>query len=316
MTLSWPACAVVGRMGDLPATRLHRSEYPGPGVRRTVAGNHVVAGAQVWHCDRMTIPTGAVLVPDVVRELAAGALITPAWSNELGGLTFRVDPVPTSLQRPAYFVKWTPRSERATIEGVDLVAEAARMQWAARWTPVPEVLEVGADEDAEWLVTLAIEARSAVDPRWLAHPETAARAIGTGLRALHDALPIDQCPWTWSIDDRIAVAETRAARGHAADGWSAEARARLADAPDHDRLVVCHGDACAPNTLLADDGRWAAHVDLGALGIADRWADLAVATYSLGWNYGPGYDHLVYEAYGIEEDPDRVAYYRLLWDLG
>ncbi|GAA4714074.1 kanamycin kinase [Promicromonospora umidemergens] len=271
----------------------------------------------------MTIPTGAVTVPDVVREIAGDALITPAWSNELGGLTFRIDPVdsldgtaPGTAWRHATFVKWAPRTERAAAEGVDLVDEAARLQWAERYTPVPHVLEVGADEDAEWLATTAIEASSAVDPRWLADPETAARAIGAGLRALHDALPVDECPWTWSIGDRIAVAETRAARGHPADGWSLEARARLLDAPDHDRLVVCHGDACAPNTLLADDGSWAAHVDLGALGIADRWADLAVATYSLGWNYGPGHDHLVYEAYGIDEDPDRVAYYRLLWDLG
>ena len=47
--------------------------------------------------------------------------------------------------------------------------------------------------------------------------------------------------------------------------------------PRIDRLVVCHGDACAPNTLLHDDGRFAAHVDLGSLGVADRWADIAVA---------------------------------------
>jgi kanamycin kinase len=26
-------------------------------------------------------------------------------------------------------------------------------------------------------------------------------------------------------------------------------------APLIDRLVVCHGDACAPNTLINDDGR-------------------------------------------------------------
>jgi kanamycin kinase len=284
----------------------------------------------------MTIPTDAISVPDVVRELAGDGLITPAWRNEIGGLTFRIDPLATpapeggsavepstangasqgAAQPRSYFVKWSPRTGRATAEDVDLADEAARMRWAAPYTPVPQVLEVGADDDAEWLATVAIEARSAVDPRWLAEPETAARAIGAGLRALHDALPVDQCPWTWSIEDRIAGAEARAAAGHASVSWTPEARARVADTPDHDRLVVCHGDACAPNTLLADDGSWAAHVDLGALGIADRWADLAIATYSLGWNYGPGYDHLVYAAYGIEEDADRVAYYRILWDLG
>jgi kanamycin kinase len=306
----------------------------------------------------MTIPTEAASVPDVVRDLAGDGILTPAWRNELGGLTFRVDPgveggveaglEPTAgsagdtangtgtgtstststlygttsgaeraeQQRRPYFVKWMPRTDRATTERVDLTNEAARMRWAAPYTPVPQVLEVGSDDEAQWLVTVAMTGRSAVDPRWLAKPEAAARAIGTGLRALHDALPVDECPWTWSVEDRIAVAEDRAARGHAAAGWSVEARARLADAPEHDRLVVCHGDACAPNTLLDDDGAWAGHVDLGGLGVGDRWADLAVATYSLGWNYGAGYDHLVYEGYGIDEDPDRVAYYRFLWDLG
>ncbi|WP_443062724.1 phosphotransferase [Streptomyces sp. NBC_00390] len=57
-----------------------------------------------------------------------------------------------------------------------------------------------------------------------------------------------------------------------------------------DRLVVCHGDACAPNTVVGDDGTWTGHVDLGTLGAADRWADLAVATWSTQWNYGPGWE--------------------------
>jgi kanamycin kinase len=49
--------------------------------------------------------------------------------------------------------------------------------------------------------------------------------------------------------------------------------------------------------------------------VADRWADLAVAAWSTEWNYGPGYDGLVYEGYGIAPDPERIAYYRLLWDM-
>jgi len=93
-------------------------------------------------------------------------------------------------------------------------------------------------------------------------------------------------------------------------------RALLATPPPIDKLVVCHGDACAPNTLLDDDGRWSAHVDLGALGIADRWADLAVTTWSTIWNYGPGWEDALLDAYGIEPDARRMRYYRLLWDVG
>jgi kanamycin kinase len=93
------------------------------------------------------------------------------------------------------------------------------------------------------------------------------------------------------------------------------ARARIGDPPAVDRLVVRHGDACAPNTLLHDDSTFAAHVDLGSLEVADRWADLGVAAWSMAWNYGPGYEDIVYAGYGITPDRERIAYYRLLWDL-
>jgi kanamycin kinase len=79
--------------------------------------------------------------------------------------------------------------------------------------------------------------------------------------------------------------------------------------------VVCHGDACAPNTLLRADGGFLAHVDLGALGVADRWADLAVAAWSTEWNYGVGLAPLLYESYGIDPDVERIDFYRLLWAL-
>ncbi len=58
------------------------------------------------------------------------------------------------------------------------------------------------------------------------------------------------------------------------------------------------------------------HVDFGAMGVADRWADLAVATWSTQWNYGPGFEAVLLDAYGIGPDPVRTRYYRLLWDLG
>jgi len=57
-------------------------------------------------------------------------------------------------------------------------------------------------------------------------------------------------------------------------------------------------------------------VDLGSLGTADRWADLAVATWSTQWNCGAGWEQLLLDAYGTDPDPGRSAYYRLLWDLG
>jgi kanamycin kinase len=170
-----------------------------------------------------------------------------------------------------------------------LVAEAHRLTWAGRYVCVPEVLTAGPG----WLHTAGLPARSAVDPRWVDEPRVAAHAIGVGLRHLHDTLPVADCPY-------------------GRPSWVP------ADAPPADRLVVCHGDACAPNTLLADDGTFFGHVDLGELGVADRWADLAIASLSLDWNYptdGPdGFASVLFDAYGVTADTGRIAYYRRSWD--
>ena len=239
----------------------------------------------------MSIPIGDVPVPERVRALARGAALTPVWRNDYGGVTFRTD--------DERYIKHGPRNAESS-----LADETVRLEWAGRWAPVPDVLEAGADRSEEWLVTRAIPGESAVSARWTAEPATAVRAVGEGLRALHDALPVDDCPYDWSVPSRIANAAGRGIR----------VPDSLHEAPLVDRLVVCHADACCPNTLLGDDGRWLAHVDLGRLGIADRWADIAVASMSTEWNYGPGWEDAVIEAYGVEPDRERLAYYRDLWN--
>jgi kanamycin kinase len=256
-----------------------------------------------------------VQVPQAVLAIAAGRAITPVWKNELGGLTFELTGPATHS-----FVKWAP-----TGSDIDLHAEAQRLCWAIVFTPVPAVLDSGSDDEGDWLVTEAIPGESAVSARGKADPRTAVSAIGEGLRALHEVLPTSACPFEWRAESRVAEAERRVAAGLVRPvDWLAEHRAlsvdvalaRLAEIPPSDGgLVVCHGDACAPNTLLDEQGRWTGHVDLGALGIGDRWADLAVATWSTVWNYGPGWEQLLLDAYGIAPDLLRIAYYRLLWDL-
>ncbi|MGO2049220.1 MAG: phosphotransferase [Microbacterium sp.] len=241
----------------------------------------------------MTIPTGEVTVPSYVRDLARGADLTPVWLNNYGGVTFR------ATGDDQFYIKWGPRNLEFALRD-----EAERMQWAARWISVPRVLEHGEDETHEWLVTAAIDGRSAVDPRWAAAPATAVQAVGKGLRAVHGALPVPECPWEWSVPARIANAEARGIR----------VPHRFRDAPPIDRLVVSHGDACCPNTLVGEDGRWVAHVDLALMGTADRWADIAVASMSTVWNYGTGWEDALIEAYGLEPDRERLSYYRDLWN--
>lgn len=140
--------------------------------------------------------------PAAVRELAGGRRVRLAWKNE-HALTFDVADRPERC-----FIKWAP-----TGSPLDLAAEAARMTWAAAYTPVPRVLGQGADSDGSWLVTAALPGHSAVSPRWLADPRTSVTAIGEGLRAMHNALPAADCPFSWMAEDRIAAAKRAAAAG-------------------------------------------------------------------------------------------------------
>lgn len=236
------------------------------------------------------------------------------WQNELGGVTFEV------AGDERLFVKWAPASST-----IDLGTEAERLSWAIAFARVPRVLERGDDEHGCWLVLSAVPGESAVSKRWRNRPAAAVAAIGEGLRALHEALPVDACPFGWSAEERVSDARRRAAIGATGpERWHPEHRGLSLDhalelageIPSIDRLVVCHGDACAPNTILGEDGSWSGHVDVGALGTADRWADIAVATWSTEWNYGPGWEGRLLEAYGIARDRRRMQYYRLLWDLG
>ncbi len=42
--------------------------------------------------------------------------------------------------------------------------------------------------------------------------------------------------------------------------------------------------------------------------------DIAVASMSTEWNYGPGWEDALIEAYGVEPDRARLSYYRELWN--
>ncbi|CAA9210959.1 MAG: aminoglycoside 3'-phosphotransferase [uncultured Acidimicrobiales bacterium] len=260
-------------------------------------------------------PDDAVAVPPVVGAFAAGRPVKAVWRNTLGGLTFEVGVRPDHC-----FVKWSPRSS-----GIDLGAEIARLEWAGRFTSVPRIVGHGSDDDASWMISEPLPGDNAVTTRWKADPATAVAAMGEGLRALHEALPVEGCPFDWSLESRLRWTRQAARLGLLDPSrWHEEhqglgidgALALLAEPPDLDRVVVCHGDSCAPNTLIGEDGRWCGHVDLGTMGTADRWADLAVASWSTAWNYGPGWEVVLLDAYGIAPDAERTRYYRLLWDLG
>lgn len=265
-------------------------------------------------------PTHLGPVPGAVENFAAGRRLELVWRNLLGGLTYRVADSGEDL-----YAKWSVT--------IDLRPEVDRLVWLfARWAHVPEVVSFEEFGGGQLMVTRGMAGTSAVAPAWIADPARAVAAIGEGLAALHAEVAADECPFPRplamridaaraELERRISLGENEFGLGefsgdHERMRTSVEMLEILETPPPESVLVTGHGDSCAPNTLISDDGRWIGLVDMGELGVCDPWSDLALATWSTQWNYGPGFSRELLAAYGIEPDEERTLFYRALQKLG
>ncbi len=198
------------------------------------------------------------------------------------------------------------------------------MSWARDHLPVPEVLDCGADGNVEWMLTAALPGRDATTPELKADPRALVTLLAQGLRRFHEA-PVNECPFNFTLEvaidqvrDRVAAGLVNPETDFHPEHRHHTPRSALAELertrPATEDLVVCHGDYCLPNVLI-DDGKVVGFLDLGEVGIADRWLDLAVGPWSVTWNLGPGWEEQFLSAYGIDADQERIAFYRLLYDL-
>ena len=257
---------------------------------------------------------GSETIPAHIRDAYADWRWTPAWTYDDRVTTWR-------LERHEEVRYAKVNASDATIT---LRAEAARMRWAAAYIRVPEVLDEGSADGLDWLVTAEMPGVPATQDERRPTPELLVPIVARGLRAFHEALPVDDCPFPFTIRVALAHAQDRLADGR--ETWDdlheehkhmtvAEAVARLrATAPSDEDLVVCHGDYCYPNMFIEGDAV-TGYLDLGELGVADRWWDIAIGMWSTTWNVGPGYEELFAASYGVEVDHDKLAYYRLQYDL-
>lgn len=208
----------------------------------------------------------------------------------------------------------------------ELVGEAERTAWLhGTGLPAPQVLDHGTDATGAWLLTAALPGRSLAHP-W--PPESlpaVAAAVAQVLRALHQ---LTDCPFRRDLATVLpqAMANAEAGRVDLGDldasrrGWSLTqlTTALQRSLPEHEDLVVAHGDFCAPNILLDPDTcAVTGLVDLGRLGVADRHQDLALFERSvsdslLNPHLGADLAQDFLAAYGAVLDSERVAFYRLL----
>jgi aminoglycoside 3'-phosphotransferase II len=229
--------------------------------------------------------------------------------GESGALVFRLE----AADHPPLFVKSEPIGKFN-----ELSNEILRLRWlAAQGIAVPDILDQAEANGHLWLLMSAVPGRDLASNAELP-AQAVIEIVARSLQLLH-RLDIANCPFDHRLDNRIPVAHARMI-GNQVDesdfdevGPSAAElfEKLLAMRPRAEDLVVTHGDACLPN-ILSEGSQFSGFVDCARLGIADRYQDLALASRSIEHNLGVEWVGPFFSLYGIDADPTRVAYYRLL----
>ncbi|MER5972947.1 APH(3'') family aminoglycoside O-phosphotransferase [Streptomyces sp. NPDC002055] len=249
--------------------------------------------------------------------LGVGGEWLPVTAGESGASVFR------SADATRY-AKCVPAADAA-----DLTGERDRIAWlSGQGVPGSRVLAWYSGDAGACLVTSAVPGVPA--DRMTAEDLRAAwERIADAVRRLHE-VPVSECPFRRGLDTMVAVAHDVVARNGVNPAFlpveqqhtpPPELLTRLTRQVPRRRdqeaadTVVCHGDLCLPNIIL--DPRTldvSGFIDLGRLGTADRYADLALVFASARETWADeeqarAADGAFAERYGISPDRDRLRFY-------
>jgi aminoglycoside 3'-phosphotransferase I len=205
----------------------------------------------------------------------------------------------------------------------DITDEMSRLCWLAGRVPVPAVKHFVRTPTEAWLLMEAMPGKTAYQMLEASHHNHLAivDALAAFLLRFH-SIPVCECPFNSAHTNRLAQARVRIDAGlidvddfdDERQGWTADQvweamQSQLPLAPDP---IVTHGDFSLDN-LLMQNGEVVGCIDVGRLGIADRYQDLAILWNCLG-EFGSSLQGGLFQQYGIYEVDERKLEFHLLLD--
>lgn len=209
------------------------------------------------------------------------------------------------------------------------------MEWLKNKVPVPEIIEECSENGSNYLLMTKIPGKMACDEEFLKNPSVLVSVLAEAMKLLW-SIDISDCPIKNDLSTVLSAAEYRVEHGlvdvsdaeadtFGKDGFESPEKLLewLFDNRPKEDFVLSHGDFCLPNIFI-EKSRLSGFVDIGRMGAADRWQDIALCSRSLEHNFSgrfggkkyPGYSRdMLFDALGIEPDEDKLRYYILLDEL-
>lgn len=258
---------------------------------------------------------GAVPLPACLSAILADYKWARDTVGESGGAVFR-------LQGKAHSSDLYLKLGKHDVAD-EITDEMARLLWLAGRISVPAVKHFVRTSSEAWLLMEAIPGKTAFEMLAASHDNhmSIVDALAKFLRRLH-AIPVCECPFNSDHRYRLAHARARIDAGRVdAEDFDAERQGWTADQvweamqnllPFAADPVVTHGDYSLDNILIKN-GEVVGCIDVGRLGIAERYQDLAII-----WNglreFGSSLQERFWHQYGISDVDERKLEFHLLLD--
>lgn len=209
------------------------------------------------------------------------------------------------------------------------------MNWLEGKIPAPKVICHEVWEGKSYLLMSRIKGEMSCHEYYLEHPQELLALLAKALKMLW-SVDISDCPCKRPLDellkereylvenDLVDIEDTQPETF--GEGGFENPRQLLewlrANKPEQE-LVLSHGDFCLPNIFIDNDDI-SGFIDLGDMGVGDKWNDIAICYRSLKHNFDGTYGGKVYEdfnadmlfeALGIKPDWEKIRYYILLDEL-
>lgn len=216
--------------------------------------------------------------------------------------------------------------------------EYRMMQYLQDKIPVPQVYAYEKEEGKSYLLMSKCMGEMACSHTYMSHPAMLCKLLADGLKSLW-SIDISDCRSDQRLPHKLAQARYYVENGlvdldnvqpdtFGKDGFKnpMELLEWLYGHMPEEDLVLSHGDFCLPNIFGMDD-KVSGYIDLGRMGIADKWCDIAICYRSLSNNYSGKYDFHIENEYlgyddamffdelGMEPNWEKIRYYILLDEL-
>jgi len=229
-----------------------------------------------------------------------------------------------------FVLKIRPQSEETN-------NEVAIAKWVGNQIPIPTIIEHCVANGMAYTLMTKIDGEMLCSVEYLEQPKKLISLAAQGLKQLWE-INVKDCPFQNSrLNERLKAAEYNVLH-NLVDLSSAEPETfgpngfanpkellnwLKNNRPDED-IVLTHGDYCLPN-IFVKENEISGFIDIGKMGPADRWQDIALAIRSLKHNFDGKYTggkkifdfnpQMLLDALNVDFDEQKYKYYLLLDEL-